>query len=334
MAMARQLVTSVTSLTSCKPICWRRRAAIRRCSARCTTLRWAGACRSIRCLRRCAVWCARGILTTASRHRLTRISGPETSGIRRRISARRGFCCGTIRPTMWGPAFVRLCRGTKPGFADWPAAAERRCNVSMTSLRFRLHRPGIRPSLGICWLMAGACALATAGVAAQEISYASRVDVVSGLVSQAVAYEHGEGVPKDPIRAAALYCDAARRGDAEAQFSLGWMYANGRGIARDDAVAGSLFALAAEQGHAAARKTLQFIRDERGHLPDCMVPDEPVVSEAAKEAGVDPFADLPPQKQKIADLVNTLAPGYTVAPRLALAVITVESNFDPNARSA
>ena len=194
-------------------------------------------------------------------------------------------------------------------------------------------RPGIRQPLGFRWLAAGTFALVTSGIGAQEISDAPKGDVASSLLAQALAYEHGEGVPKDPIRASALYCEAARSGDAEAQFSLGWMYANGRGIARDDAVAAALFALAAGQGHAAARKALQFIRDEGVRLPDCMLPDEPVVSEAAQQAGVDPFADLPPQKQKIADLVNMLAPGYTVAPRLALAVITVESNFDPNARS-
>jgi soluble lytic murein transglycosylase-like protein len=204
----------------------------------------------------------------------------------------------------------------------------------MTSPRFAgQRRPRIRPSVGFRWLAAGAFSLATGGIAAQEISDAPKIDVASSLLAQAVAYEHGEGVPKDPIRASALYCEAARSGDAEAQFSLGWMYANARGIARDDAVAASLFALAAEQGHAAARKALQFIRDEGGRLPDCMLPDEPVVSEAVQEAGVDPFADLPPKKQKIAELVNMLAPAYTVAPRLALAVITVESNFDPNARS-
>jgi hypothetical protein len=203
----------------------------------------------------------------------------------------------------------------------------------MTSLRFLgLRRAAIRPPLGFRWLAAGAFALATAGIAAQEISDAPKGDVASSLVTQAVAYEHGEGVPKDPVRAAALYCEAARSGDAEAQYSLGWMYANGRGIARDDAVAASLFALAADQGHAAARKALQFIRDEGDRLPDCMLPDEPVVSEAQEEV-IDPFADLPPKKQKIADMVNMLAPAYTVAPRLALAVITVESNFDPTARS-
>ena len=204
--------------------------------------------------------------------------------------------------------------------------------MSMISLRFGLHRPGIRPPLVIRWLAAGACALATATIAAQETAYTPRIDVASNLVSQAVAYEHGEGVPKDPIRAAALYCEAARSGDAEAQFSLGWIYANGRGLARDDAVAASLFALAAEQGHAAARKALQFVRAEGDRLPDCMLPDEPVVSELQGEV-FDPFADLPPKKQKIAEMVNLLAPAYTVAPRLALAVITVESNFDPNARS-
>ncbi len=66
----------------------------------------------------------------------------------------------------------------------------------------------------------------------------------SDLVVEALAYEHGEGVPKDQLKAAALYCDAARDGDAEAQFGLGWMYANGRGVPHDDAIAGTLFALA------------------------------------------------------------------------------------------
>jgi hypothetical protein len=153
------------------------------------------------------------------------------------------------------------------------------------------------------------------------------------LIAQALAYEHGEGVPKDQVRAASLYCAAARDGDAEGQFGLGWMYANGRGVARDDAIAASLLALAADQGHDAARKALQFVGDARGFLPDCMQPDEPVGSDVPQAESVDPFADLPPAKQKIAALVTTLAPAYAVAPRLALAVITVESNFDPKARS-
>jgi soluble lytic murein transglycosylase-like protein len=162
---------------------------------------------------------------------------------------------------------------------------------------------------------------------------AEPVGAPSGIVAQALAYEHGEGVPKDEIRAAFLYCEAARAGDAEAQFSLGWMYANGRGLARSDGIAAALFALAAEQGHEAARKALPFVGAERAELPDCMIPDEPEVVEAAPAEPPDPFADLPPEKQKIAELVTKLAPSYAVAPRLALAVITVESNFDPKARS-
>lgn len=153
----------------------------------------------------------------------------------------------------------------------------------------------------------------------------------AALVAQALAYEHGEGVAQDRLRASALYCEAARQGDAEAQFSLGWMYANGRGVAHDEGVAAALFSLAAEQGHAGARKALQFVGADRAPLPDCMRPEEPSV---AADDPPDPFADLPPQKQKIADVVNVLAPIYDVAPRLALAVISVESDFDPRARSA
>jgi TPR repeat protein len=195
--------------------------------------------------------------------------------------------------------------------------------VSTTS-----HSCGIAAALAAFWTAASALAF-TSG----PTTVAEPADSAGALVAQAIAYEHGEGVPKDEIRAAFLYCEAARNGDPEAQFGLGWMYANGRGFARNDGIAASLFALAAAQGHEAARKALQFVGTERADLPDCMTPDEPEVVETPQEEPVDPFADLPPAKQKIAALVTKLAPSYAVAPRLALAVITVESNFDPNARS-
>ncbi len=155
------------------------------------------------------------------------------------------------------------------------------------------------------------------------------------LVAQAVAYEHGEGVPKDPLKAAALYCEAARDGDPEAQYGLGWMYANGRGVARDDAIAASFFELAAATGHAGAQKALRFVGEERGLLPGCMHrPDPgPLPSDDATAREADPFADMPAWKQKIADQVAQIAPKYDIDTRLALAVITVESNFEPGARS-
>ena len=49
--------------------------------------------------------------------------------------------------------------------------------------------------------------------------------------------------------------------------------------------------------------------------------------------GVDPFANLTPDKKRIADLVTKAAPQYEVEPRLALAVIATESNFRPDAQS-
>jgi len=183
------------------------------------------------------------------------------------------------------------------------------------------------------WLAAGGLALATTAPACADPANAVTSDSPPGLVAQAVAYEHGEGVPKDLAKAAALYCEAARDGDAEAQYSLGWMYANGRGVVRDDGTAAALFELAAEAGHEAARNALKFMDGERSPLPDCMLPDEPVGEEALPAEPPDPFTDLSPEKQKIATLVSSLAPTYAVKPRLALAVIAVESNFDPMAMS-
>ncbi|HEV2038903.1 MAG TPA: transglycosylase SLT domain-containing protein [Casimicrobiaceae bacterium] len=154
------------------------------------------------------------------------------------------------------------------------------------------------------------------------------------LVAQALAYEHGEGVAKDQRRAALLYCEAARGGDPEGAFALGWMYANGRGVARSDAMAAFLFARAAAAGHAYAREMQNHVGYDAVVMPDCMKSSEPEPPAMPVDNTPDPFADLPLEKKKIADLVAKTAPEYGIEPRLALAVIAVESNFRPEAQSA
>ena len=151
----------------------------------------------------------------------------------------------------------------------------------------------------------------------------------TALTREAVAYEHGEGVAKDQLKAAALYCQAARAGDAEAQYALGWMYTNGRGVPRDDEMAAGLFDLAIAQGHLYAERARHFIAHAQTRLPDCM---QPSVVARADESAV-PLSELPAYKRKVVEIVRRLAPTYDVEPALALAVISVESNFNAAARS-
>lgn len=147
------------------------------------------------------------------------------------------------------------------------------------------------------------------------------------LREEARAYEHGEGVPKDPARAIALYCDGAKAGDPEARYSIGWMYANGRGIARDDAVAAYFFKLAAEQGHDASRNMLRFVGTPAADMPECM--REKVIA----TEDLDDFNYVNEKQRQLAELVRRLAPEYGIEPRLALAVARTESNLNPNAVS-
>jgi len=196
------------------------------------------------------------------------------------------------------------------------------------------------PAANAGWLAAAVLAAAAVPGAAQDLAPAGAANAAgTSLVEQALAFEHGEGVPRDQARAAELYCLAARDGDAEAQFGLAWMYANGRGLPRDDGAAAALFALAAAAGHRQAANMRAVVGDQ-GELPECMRPPAPRVAEpvppppdSAPIAETDPFADLPPAKRKIADAVHRLAPRYAIDARLALAVIAVESDFQPAAVS-
>lgn len=155
------------------------------------------------------------------------------------------------------------------------------------------------------------------------------------LRAQARALQYGQGVPQDVVRAQEIYCEAARLGDPEAQYDLGWIYANGRGFARDDGLAALFFALAAEQGHVQARNMLRVVGDPAPDLPECM--RDPVrpdfVAEPPRFDNEDVFVPATPEQAMVANLVQRIAPEYGVSPQLALAVIRAESNFNPMARS-
>lgn len=171
--------------------------------------------------------------------------------------------------------------------------------------------------------------VAVSSLGAAEIPGSEKLAVdLPKLVADARALEHGEGVTKDPLRAVSLYCEAARLGDAEAQFSLGWMYANGRGVAHSDEMAAYFFKLAVQQGHAEAKKMLRFVGDTAAPMPDCM--HDPV----AEDVVLDDYQPVGPAQEKVYGIVSKLAPEYGVSPLLAMAIIRAESNFEPTAVSA
>ena len=165
---------------------------------------------------------------------------------------------------------------------------------------------------------------------------------------EAIALEHGDGVPRNPVLAAQLYCRAARHGDAEAQFNLAWMLINPRGIERDDAQAAHLFAAAAEQGLVQAQNMLASMGGTpQGPPPACLRPPEtdrtPAVAAApARSAPALParppgaWVPLPPPTNappQIVTFVRLVAPEYQLEPQLVLSIMAIESNFDPMALS-
>lgn len=174
--------------------------------------------------------------------------------------------------------------------------------------------------------------------------------------SEAKAAEYGDGVPRDPVLAAQLYCRAARYGDAESQYNLAWMLTHSRGIERDDAQAAHLFAAAAEQGHVQAQNMARAMGTPQGDPPACLrqpeadrttglapaapaapaaraAPPAPGAATAAALARL-PAPPVPPNAPpQIVNFVQLVAPEYQLEPWLVLAVMATESNFDPGAQS-
>lgn len=164
------------------------------------------------------------------------------------------------------------------------------------------------------------------------------------LRSEARALEHGEGTDRDPERAAALYCRAARLGDTESQIALGWMYANGRGVERSDGTAAFFFQAAAEQGHAQAQRMLAVVGGPTTEVPDCLrepAPPVPAVA-ATPRARLPQVAAVTPPPLSLArfagpphllTLAQRTAAELGVPAALVLAIVQAESNFNVAAQS-
>ncbi|MBE0436449.1 MAG: transglycosylase SLT domain-containing protein [Methylomicrobium sp.] len=147
----------------------------------------------------------------------------------------------------------------------------------------------------------------------------------------------------DYWQAAVNFCKAARLGSIEAQYQLGMLYASGTGVRSHRDYAAALFATAGQQGHQLAQAMLDSMPLKKLQLPGCMLSDKHLPAKSgyrshsfsfAKDIDIDKLIKkLPPQKTWIIDLVYTMAPWYQIDPRLALSIISIESNFNPNAVS-
>jgi soluble lytic murein transglycosylase-like protein len=150
--------------------------------------------------------------------------------------------------------------------------------------------------------------------------------LVFGWAGEAPA-QPGDGGPAavqaDPSTVAAL-CRRARLGDANSQYELAWIFTHARSEERRDDWAHYLFFAAAGNGHEDARKVLTSVTWPQADVPDCI--RRPAVASNGPTVALRAPAH-------IERLVYQLAPQFNVSPKLALAIIAVESNFDTSALS-
>jgi hypothetical protein len=214
-----------------------------------------------------------------------------------------------------------------------------------------VSRPGLK-GLSPRAVTAGLLLAAVTAGHAPLAAAASFESVVKGQNPRELArwgrrFEHGEGVDRNIDHAIRLYCKAAARGDAAAQYHLGWIYAMGRAGERDDALAAAWLHRAAQQGDAHAKRMLARLGPQGKPRQDavCLLSNggradadggvvQPLRS-LAGGGGTWPVAITRehPARGRVAQMVRRLAPEYRLNPNLVLAVIEAESNFDPRARS-
>ena len=128
---------------------------------------------------------------------------------------------------------------------------------------------------------------------------------------------HGMQFGQDNAVDYKLYCVSVLQGDFEAAYQLGWMRFSGRKVPADNALAAGWFQLAAKHGESHSQRILDDL------LPGV----EPVVDDAC------PLRHGEMGRTTIETWIKVLAPSYGLDANLLLAVVEVESRFNPHARS-
>ncbi len=201
-------------------------------------------------------------------------------------------------------------------------------------------------------LGAGLLLIGLAGGPVSAVQAESFASVIKGGDARALEawgrrFEHGEGVERNIDHAIRIYCKAAAKGSALASYHLGWIYANGRAGARDDVLAAAWFHRAAQQNDPHAKRMLERLgqKGKPRRAAVCLLSDGGranakggIVGPTRGPAGRGGVRQVAitrehPAKGRVAQLVRRLAPEYRLNPDLVLALIEVESNFNPHARS-
>jgi len=186
-----------------------------------------------------------------------------------------------------------------------------------------------RPIAGLAAPLAAIVLLSAVSPAPTFAAQETATETWRALREEALALEHGEGVPRNTEKAIALYCQGAKAGDPEARYNLGWMYMNGRGVPRNDGLAAYFFKLAADQGHEPSQKMLPFVGKPVTETPECL--SEKIAFSDLNDIPEWVFANE--KQRRLAGIISRLAPEYGVSPQFAYAVARTESNLNPNALS-
>jgi Transglycosylase SLT domain len=181
------------------------------------------------------------------------------------------------------------------------------------------------------------------------VALSPKAQQAQSYVNGGLRYEHAEGVVKDYELAHSAYCAAAKLDSAEGYLRLAWMYANGKGVTRNDSIAGTLFKKAGNLGSETGQRLAEMIRAQTDEVPKCL--SNINLSVASKfggpaQPGLSNLPALPnlPKIQIFSQLnslerttfaksVSILAKDFKLDPRLVMAVMRAESNYDPLARS-
>jgi hypothetical protein len=223
----------------------------------------------------------------------------------------------------------------------------------------RAHRTSLSARVVRALCVAGAFAaggaLAAGATPAAPATEGAPLTEGARLTEMGRFFDQSEPPSQDLGKARDLYCRAAALGHPEALQRLGWMYFKGRGVPVNEQVAGTLFKWASDLGDQRAFGLAQALPAHAELAPHCLsslgithfdalrarhkaanppaAPVGPVPN--AKIDNPVQFRSTPasPDQRRLVDMVVREARAFRLDPRLVLAVMRTESNFDVLAKS-